>query len=167
MMIGSSQRRAYSAFTLIEILIVVVILGILAGIVTTQVIGASRDARETALRENLRIIRSQLIVYRQLHATSAGFDGSGNAVAASQFKSQLVQFTNINGDTAADLDSTHTIRPCLSVFPTNPMTSTNDVLLTTGSATTTCDGSTAWIYNLDTQEFFANSTQYGPGGLNW
>lgn len=51
------------AFTLVEILIVVVILGILAAIVTPQFSMASSQANETATLEQLTRIRRALAVY--------------------------------------------------------------------------------------------------------
>lgn len=163
---ASWLRRADAGFTLVEILIVVVILGILASVVATQVVGASQSTREAVLRENLRMVRTQLIVYKQLHTNPAGIDGSGNVVDGSTFKSQLIRFTNMDGDHSILGDSRHPIRPCLSAFPANPMTESDDVLVMDGPSIT-CNGSSAWIYNVNTQEFVANSTEYGPGGKNW
>jgi prepilin-type N-terminal cleavage/methylation domain-containing protein len=55
-------RRA--GFTLIEILIVVVILGILAVIVIPQVAGASVEAVKASLKSQLKIISDNVEVYR-------------------------------------------------------------------------------------------------------
>lgn len=52
------------AFTLIEILIVVVILGILAAIVVPQYQDAAVTAGDSALRGQLRTLRGQISVYR-------------------------------------------------------------------------------------------------------
>jgi prepilin-type N-terminal cleavage/methylation domain-containing protein len=51
------------AFTLIEILIVVVILGILAAIVIPQFTDASQEAAASNLRSQLQTIRSQIELY--------------------------------------------------------------------------------------------------------
>jgi len=55
--------KAKSGFTLVEILIVVVILGILAAIVIPQFTDASTEAKEASLKSNLRSIRSQIQLY--------------------------------------------------------------------------------------------------------
>ena len=54
------------AFTLVEILIVVVILGILAAIVLPKFSNASAIARASMLADDLRVIRMQVQVYRSL-----------------------------------------------------------------------------------------------------
>ncbi|MHC5008992.1 MAG: type II secretion system protein, partial [Planctomycetota bacterium] len=57
------SARARQAFTLIEILIVVVILGILAAIVIPQFTDASMEAASSNLRSQLQTIRSQIELY--------------------------------------------------------------------------------------------------------
>ncbi len=58
------RRQITRAFTLIEILIVVVILGILAAIIVPQVSRASEEAAETATYNELQKIRRHIEVYR-------------------------------------------------------------------------------------------------------
>ena len=65
--------RTRRAFTLIEILIVVVILGILAAIVIPQFTDASEDAMDASVRSQLQTIRGQIELYNiQNPATAYG-----------------------------------------------------------------------------------------------
>ena len=76
-------RIARKGFTLVEILIVVIILGILAAIVIPQFTNASEDARKSSLTSQLQTIRSQVELYKLQHrdelppALAAG--GAGDA----------------------------------------------------------------------------------------
>ncbi len=56
--------RTRKGFTLVEILIVVVILGILAAIVIPQFTNASTEAKESNLKSNLQTVRAQLELYK-------------------------------------------------------------------------------------------------------
>ncbi len=58
------RKQAKKAFTLVEILIVVVILGILAAIVVPQFTSASEDAQIGNVQTQLQTIRSQIELYR-------------------------------------------------------------------------------------------------------
>lgn len=60
-------HRARKGFTLVEILIVVIILGILAAIVIPQFTNASEDARKSSLTSQLQTIRSQVELYKLQH----------------------------------------------------------------------------------------------------
>src|SRR5439155_12344321 len=54
-------------FTLVEILIVVIILGILAAIVIPQFTSASQDARKNSLRSKIQILWTHLALYKLQH----------------------------------------------------------------------------------------------------
>lgn len=57
-------RRPQSGFTLIEIMVVVVILGILAGIVVPRIMDRPDSARVEAAKQDIRAIESALNLYR-------------------------------------------------------------------------------------------------------
>ena len=60
----SLKTNRRNAFTLIEILIVVVILGILAAVVVPQFTSAADDANDAAVRSQLQTLRGQIELYR-------------------------------------------------------------------------------------------------------
>ena len=82
-----SMKRVRQAFTLIEILIVVVILGILAAIVIPQFTDASQEAMRSSLQTQLQTIRSQVELHN-VQNPSAMFDPLGQP--ATQEWDQLV-----------------------------------------------------------------------------
>ena len=58
------RTHAQSGFTLIEIMVVVVILGILAGIVVPRIMDRPDSARVSAAQQDIRAIESALNLYR-------------------------------------------------------------------------------------------------------
>lgn len=125
---------SYKGFTLVEILIVVVILGILAAIVVPQVADASGDAKLSTLASDLQTVRQQLQLYRLEHNTWP----EDNKIA-----DQLTGTTKVNGTPNGPLG------PYLTAFPTNPFTDTADI----DRGGTKGDGSHAWYYDQNTGEF--------------
>src|SRR3954454_23980231 len=82
----TTERR--SAFTLIEVLIVVVIMAILAATIIPQFTESTKDAKASTVKFNLATLRSQIQLYRAQHngvnpsatlvelTTTTGIDGS-------------------------------------------------------------------------------------------
>jgi prepilin-type N-terminal cleavage/methylation domain-containing protein len=81
------RRRVRLGFTLIEILIVVVILGILAAIVIPQFTDASQEASRSNLQTQLQTVRSQIELYNVQNPATA-YDA---ATAVANFWDPLVQ----------------------------------------------------------------------------
>src|SRR5437762_6289366 len=70
--------RKISAFPLVEILIVVVILGILAAIIIPRFANASKDAKRAALSSQLNSVRAQLQLYIIEHGDQKPPNFTGN-----------------------------------------------------------------------------------------
>ncbi|AQT68896.1 PilD-dependent protein PddA [Anaerohalosphaera lusitana] len=80
-----------SGFTLVEILIVVVILGILAGIVLPGLGQASEDAHETNLKSNLQTVRMQIQLYKTQHDDLLpGQSTIGGNITQADFKAAIL-----------------------------------------------------------------------------
>src|SRR3982751_5070822 len=97
-------RSRNAGFTLVEILIVVVILGILATIVIPQFSNASHEARESMLKDDLRYLRTQVQVFKAQHREIPPGYPSGNTAATpteSDFVDQMTKFTSEAAITSA------------------------------------------------------------------
>ena len=135
-------------FTLVEILIVVIILGILAAIVIPQFTEASNDARESALASDLQTARGQIELYKVQHNA---YPGEGTA--------SFVDALTLKTDMAGTLDTAGTYGPYLQVFPTNPFNDLSTVEVEAGSATLG-GGDTAWHFDSSTGKFRADTDDH-------
>ena len=165
--LASPRFPSHSAFTLVEILIVVIILGILAAIVIPQFSDASHISRESTLRDDLRFLRMQIGAYRVQHRdVSPGYNSgrSGSASEAS-FVAQMTQFSSEYGDTAAAPSPTCTLGPYLSRVPMNPLTAESTILIVQDgqpmpdpSTFPIMNGGSpyGWIYQPQTQSLAGN-----------
>src|SRR5437016_11111443 len=91
----SPQAARRSAFTLIEILIVVAILGILASIVVPQLAGATESSRENMLKDELRYLRSQIFLFKAQHQDiPPGYPGGDRTASPTEadFVAQLTTY---------------------------------------------------------------------------
>lgn len=142
-----------SGFTLVEILIVVIILGILAAIVIPQFTEASNEARDSQLRSDLQTLRSQLELYKVQH-----LDTYPGAVDGVSIADQLTGTSNIDGTLDGDLG------PYLIDVPTNPFAAAAADTITVETDPDVAfpnDGSSGWWFNQQTGEFRANDGTHG------
>jgi len=136
-------RAASRAFTLVEILIVVVILGILAAIVVPQFSNAAESSKETALQQDVHRFREQLELYKHQH--------NGNLPTLANFIDQITLASNTAGDTAPPGTAGYPHGPYLPGIPRNPFTDT--VPIGDGAV-----GTSAWYYNENTGEIAPNDS---------
>jgi general secretion pathway protein G len=123
-----NRRRG---FTLVEILIVVIILGILAAIVIPQFANASSDARITNLKTTLANVRNQIEIFKTQHNDTA-------PVLAGMWTLMTSQ-TDTTEATSAAPTGTHW-GPYLQAPPINPLNGL------TGVTSATADPAAGWYY---------------------
>jgi general secretion pathway protein G len=157
-------------FTLMEILIVVSILGIIAALVVPQFSNASSSARENVLKEELRHLRTTVIVFKAQHNdTPPGYPGGNISAAPTQeaFISQMTMYTDIACNTADAYSTTFRYGPYLSRMPVNPVNGLSTIMMIGNgqSLPETPDGSTGWIYKAQTQEIVANLPGRDSNGI--
>ena len=164
-------RQKTSAFTLIEILVVVVILGIVAAIVIPRFANASTQARESMLAENLRIIRTQITVFQGQHSgVAAGYPGLNRTAAPTQaaFLSHMTTATDQTG-ALSTAGTPGVYGPYFTSFPSNPLNSLATVLVLTDTETLPAAGDNGygWVYQPFTLKFRADSPGTDSNGKNY
>ena len=145
-----SNRRQRLGFTLVEVLIVVVILGILAATVLPQFTSANKDAKESALIQDLQLLRSQINMYKFQH--EGQLPGTKSGVT---FSDCMLSKTTLDGTVdAANGD----YGPYLvGQMPQNPYNGLNTVkTLTTAMTEADVDGTTGWLYSSENGELRCN-----------
>jgi prepilin-type N-terminal cleavage/methylation domain-containing protein len=153
-------------FTLVEILIVVVILGILASVIIPKFSNANMQARENMLLENLRILRTQIATYRAQHwDVSPGYDAATGNPGEQTFLDQMTTFTDEKGNTSDEGSAVFQYCPYLSRMPENPLNNLSSIMVIADDVALPVapDNSTGWIYKPSEMVIRANS----PGsGIN-
>ena len=132
-----TKRNKQAGFTLIEMLIVVLLLGILAMLIIPQISVSTDDAMLNTLQSNLGSMRNAVELYYHQHAGTYpgandinGAATADTAAAATAFVQQLTQYTDINGDVSPTKDVTHIYGPYLKslTLPTNPYNNSSAIL---------------------------------------
>jgi general secretion pathway protein G len=144
-----AYRTRNSGFTLVEILIVVIILGILAAIVIPQFTNASQDARRSSLQSTVQTLRSQISLYKLQHQDVTP--------PLASFWDQLTLYTDDQGNTNAAKTPVFQFGPYVQTIPANTMvpSANSTVVAATVGAPATDAGATAYFYEASSGKVWA------------
>jgi prepilin-type N-terminal cleavage/methylation domain-containing protein len=142
------QHASKRGFSLIELVVVVMILGILAAIAAPRLLGTSKQATDNGLKQSLSIVRDAIDRYVAEHSgNKPGADGDENT-----FKSDIA--TYLRG----------------VAFPTCPVAAKNNavrVMAGSGPIAPSIGGTAtthSWVYQFEVGEFFVNSAAIAADG---
>ena len=141
------KPRMGQAFSIIELVIVLVIIGVIAAIAVPRLTRGATNASATALAADLAALRNAVELYRAEH------EGSFPTVA--NFVNQLTQFSDTPGTgfgAVADVGNGIVYGPYLKAIPPLPVGSNKGA---TGVAHN-ANPATAWYYTETTGEITAN-----------
>ena len=154
-----SIGRHRGAFTLIEVLIVVVIMAVLAATIIPQFTATSEDAQDSTLNFNMRTLRSQIELYKMQHSGDYP-DDVGDATGG--WMPQMTGSTNASGTNGAAGDS-FPFGPYVEVIPDNPYDGKNavtSVALSGAKATAVSGTAGGWQYDPATGDVWPNNTDF-------
>lgn len=147
----TAQRR--KAFSLVELVIVIVILGIIGAIAVPRMSAGASGAGESAFVTDLAALRNAIELYAAEHA--------GTYPTEAAIVNQLTQYTNAAGAASATPSATHIYGPYLHAIPTLKVSSNR------GKNGIDGDGSgatTGWVYDETTGSIVANSAEVSSDG---
>ena len=163
------KRRNQKGFTLVEILIVVIILAILAGVVIPQFSSSSDEAKLSVLQSDLASLRGAAELYYHQHNSIYPGDVTsnyaGHATNDLWLIDQLTLYTDVNGEAVAVKDATHKYGPYIKKgIPVNPFNDLSTVEVddaTTDLTAATDDGGHGWKFYTQTGQLFADDGAHG------
>ncbi len=165
-----AKMTVQKGFTLVEILIVVIILGILAVMIIPQFSSATQSARASMLMDDLRVMRTQLEVFKAQHnGVPPGFPDGDTTKTPTEavMLGHVTRSSNPAGATAAVNTPGYPYGPYMREVPTNPFNGKSSVRVL--SASDALPNSPAdqygWIYQPSSMTFKSDSPGTDNNGV--
>lgn len=145
MTLASRLTPARKAFTLIELIVVIVVLAILSGVAIPKYFDYTAKAKEAATKGTLGAVRAGIANY---------------------YANQLVTTGTGAYPTLAQLEAVGTVMQ--EPIPANPYNSSNDVAAATyNSSAPPTSGASGWNYDAATGKFWANTDSTSVNENDW
>jgi general secretion pathway protein G len=167
----TSDNRGIKAFTLIELMLVTAILGILAAIVLPMAHNHISQGKEASAREALRIMRSQISLYRFEHSGLAPGYMNGVQATPAVLNNQFIGTSSITGMASAARTpaGAYVYGPYLQKMPVNPFNNLSTIKYVPNGTpfSTAATKTTGWLYKKETGEIKLNWTGTDSQGKNY
>ncbi|MEK6674333.1 MAG: prepilin-type N-terminal cleavage/methylation domain-containing protein [Planctomycetota bacterium] len=153
---------ARTAFSLVELVLVVAILGIIAAIAIPRMTNAVSTASAEALHATLNNVRKAIDVYYAEHNLYPGYDPATTSPDGTYFVTQLTQYTDASGRPNPTYAPPYIYGPYLRTpFPRNPFNGLSAVHVKAKvSFPNPADGTVGWVADLDEGTFGISATDY-------
>ena len=116
------------AFSIIEILIVVAILGIIAAIVVPQFINHTENAKAAVAKDNLMILRGVIELYELQHGGTPPGYMNNLQLPGIMIPNQLTRYTSKTGDSSLTKSQTYCYGPYLKKMSVNSFNNKSTIL---------------------------------------
>lgn len=169
----NSKFRRRAAFTLVELMLVVAILGILAAIVLPEFQNQSQVAKESAAKANIKILREAIERYALDHNGVPPGYLNGNTTSspnALYLINQLIwKSTNASGQIATFGTQGYPYGPYLPTIPRNPFNGKKNVIVIIDSSNFPSEPTklSGWIYKPATQEVRIDAEGADSSGVKY
>lgn len=160
------------AFTLVEVIIVVTILGILAAVVIPTFQGQTTSARESTAKDSLKTMRAQIELYKLQHDGVPPGYADGNPVGEMLLEYQFTATTTVAGVVSLSKipSAPYLYGPYVRELPENPFNNLTNIVYVAEATdfSAAVDGtSSGWLYKKETGEIRINWTGTDQKGDNF
>jgi general secretion pathway protein G len=139
-----ARRRA---FTLVEVMMVIVALAIIAGVVVPQVTTVIDDAKNSAMLRDLRETAMAIERYRMEHG------GSPPDVIQNETLVQLIEKTDVDGNVGAGPE--YIYGPYMEKLPPNALNNVSRVFRVNTAPPPNLSSRVGWVYHEDSGQIWA------------